>query len=343
MIASSESRARQVAIEKSIIPLIAVLAVIAILPFSVRRFLREEWLIGGLDLALAVLFGAIAWYVRRTGDVRRSGAMLPFAAFPWIIFLVHSQGVLYAYWAFPAMAATFFVLSPRLGVVTSGIAAIALMIALWPRVPGFELAILFAALILVPGFVYFFAKRAGEQAEELARLSLTDTLTGAGNRRALDARLAEALALRHRSSEPTALLVLDVDGFKRVNDSFGHARGDQVLVALSALIRSQMRACDGLYRFGGDEFVVVAPATDRRGATTLAEKLRELVEADGRNWGLSMSVTIGIAEVHEGESVTSLMHRVDEALFSGKRSGRNCIHIANAPAVPALSIAGIDS
>ncbi len=311
-------------------PVLFVLSGLLILPFAARRFMRGEVGVGVVDLLVVALFFFLGWNVRRTGEYRRSGAAIPFVAFPWILWLAWHQGPVYAYWAFPAMAATFFVLAPLPALATTAGAWLALGATLWNVMATFELSLLMGTLLLVPGFTYVFATRSRRLAGELEHLSVTDSLTGAGNRRGLDARLAQELALLARAKHHTALLVLDLDSFKKVNDSLGHGAGDQALINVSELIRGQIRACDGFYRFGGDEFVIVAPDTECEGAMALAEKLRSLVETHAGISALPLTVTIGVAEVRVGESVEDLLRRVDDALFSGKRSGRNRVHVAAA-------------
>ncbi len=316
-------------LERQVLPVLFALTGLLILPFAARRFMHGEVGVGAVDLLVISMFLFLGWNTHRTGEYRRSGAAIPFLAFPWILWLAWHQGPVFAYWAFPAMVATFFVLAPLPALATTVGAWLALGATLWNALPSINLAILMGTLLLVPGFTYVFATRSRRFAEELEHLSLTDSLTNAGNRRALDARLAQELALLARAKRQIALLVLDLDSFKKVNDSLGHAAGDQALIKVSELIRGQIRACDGFYRFGGDEFVIVAPDTTCDGAMALAEKLRSMVETHGGIEALPLTVTIGVADVRAGESLEDLLRRVDDALFSGKRSGRNRVHVAD--------------
>lgn len=317
-------------LERQVLPVLFVLSGLLIMPFAARRFMRGEVGVGVTDVLVIVLFLFLGWNIHRTGEYRRSGAAIPFVAFPWILWLTWHLGPVYAYWAFPAMAATFFVLGPLPALATTIVAWLALGATLWNAMPNFDFSLLMGTLLLVPGFTYVFATRARRLAEELEHLSLTDSLTGAGNRRALDARLAQELARQARVKHHTALLVLDLDSFKTVNDTLGHGAGDQVLINVCEMIRGQIRACDGFYRFGGDEFVIVAPDTANDGALALADKLRALVENNAGISVLPLTVTIGIAEIRTGESVEDLLRRVDDALLYGKRSGRNRVHVAAA-------------
>jgi diguanylate cyclase (GGDEF)-like protein/hemerythrin-like metal-binding protein len=159
--------------------------------------------------------------------------------------------------------------------------------------------------------------------EELERLGSTDHLTGAWNRahfeRTIDAELGRSRAGRH----PVSLVLLDIDHFKRVNDTFGHATGDAVLRDLVGVMRARIRASDMLFRWGGEEFAVLASAAGYRGAERIAANLREAVAGHDFPGAGRVTVSAGVAE-HDGEeSVREWFGRLDAALYAAKAAGRN--------------------
>ncbi|MDJ0739776.1 MAG: GGDEF domain-containing protein [Gammaproteobacteria bacterium] len=161
-----------------------------------------------------------------------------------------------------------------------------------------------------------------KQAVEMAS---RDPLTGAHNRLAMNAALVREVDLAHRQTQPLSMLVIDIDHFKAFNDEHGHAFGDDVLVAVAQTIANTIRRSDLLYRFGGEEFVVLASHTGRDGALLLAERIRENVAAMQTVRGRSTRVTVstGVAELDGGETAEGFFERADQALYSAKQGGRN--------------------
>lgn len=157
----------------------------------------------------------------------------------------------------------------------------------------------------------------------LRALASTDALTGLLNRRGLEPLVRREQARAERREEALALLLIDVDHFKRVNDRFGHRVGDAVLRRLAAVLVRVSRASDLVARFGGDEFVVLLPATDRRGAESLAERIRHAVASeDFLENGERVTVSIGVTVV-QGEEHAEPVALADLALYRAKRAGRD--------------------
>lgn len=171
------------------------------------------------------------------------------------------------------------------------------------------------------------AQRQRALATELAERAERDPLTGLGNRRHLDRRFGELLAEAERHARPLSAAVMDLDHFKQINDAHGHAAGDQVLVALAALLRENMRAGDALARVGGEEFVVVFADTPVARAAEVCERLRERLARQpwpGLLAAQAVTLSIGLAAAPPYEA-SDLLARADAALYEAKRLGRNRI------------------
>lgn len=165
---------------------------------------------------------------------------------------------------------------------------------------------------------------------ELETAAATDALTGAFNRRRLDTDLAKLCRAAQRHDDPVAVLMIDVDHFKSVNDQYGHLIGDRVLTRIAQLLQLQLRAEDILGRWGGEEFLALLPRTDRLGALAIAERLRAAV-ADGPVplgdlGSLPITVSIGVA-AFRGLEPNGLIARADRALYDAKVAGRNRVAV----------------
>ena len=174
---------------------------------------------------------------------------------------------------------------------------------------------------------------------EAVRASLTDGLTGAGNRISLDSVLSREVDQANRYHQPLSLLVLDLDHFKKINDSYGHVTGDYVLKMVAKTIQASSRCADMTFRFGGEEFVVLLNKTDTAGARITAERIRNNISQLSLHFAkqqIPVSVSIGVATLGHGESKDSLLGRADQALYQAKQNGRNQTIVAD----PLLASAG---
>ncbi|MCU1602864.1 MAG: diguanylate cyclase with sensor [Frankiales bacterium] len=174
--------------------------------------------------------------------------------------------------------------------------------------------------------------------EEAQRLSITDGLTGLWNYRYFTMTVAKEIERAARFSRPLALLMLDLDHFKGVNDSFGHQRGDAVLIELAGRIRGEVRDVDTVARYGGEEIVVILPETDAEGAAQLAERI--CVAVRRRPFGepgvppIHLTVSAGGSVFpHHALQASALLQRADQALYEAKRAGRDTWRIANGSSV----------
>ena len=169
---------------------------------------------------------------------------------------------------------------------------------------------------------------------KLKRASRRDALTGLENRGAIDIAMQRLWAQASRGAEGFAVLLIDVDHFKRINDAHGHAVGDQVLEHVAAVIAAQARQADSVGRYGGDEFIIVAPQSTLAGAAQAAERLRLAMQAEHihvRASNLNVTLSIGVAaSTSEDLAVSDVLARADRALYKAKAKGRNRVQAMEA-------------
>jgi len=155
--------------------------------------------------------------------------------------------------------------------------------------------------------------------------AFTDPLTGAMNRAAMNQSLTREIELAKRQGTPLSIILLDADHFKQINDTHGHSHGDEVLKTLARIAKETIRQSDVLYRYGGEEFLVLLGQTDTSGATHLADRIREHIEAldtiNGKN--SDVTISLGVTTLNSKDDYQSLFDRADKALYQAKSAGRN--------------------
>jgi diguanylate cyclase (GGDEF)-like protein len=173
--------------------------------------------------------------------------------------------------------------------------------------------------------IYLYARSQAEYSS-VHQMAHTDALTGLPNRRLMGVWLEHEL--RGHSPLGFSILLVDIDHFKRVNDTHGHATGDQALREVGMRLASALRTEDEVCRWGGEEFLVLAPNTDCAGAQQLAGRLSQAVREEPLLGGIPITVSVGVACWREGDNAETLVHRADEAMYRAKASGRNRLEVA---------------
>jgi diguanylate cyclase (GGDEF)-like protein len=173
----------------------------------------------------------------------------------------------------------------------------------------------------------------GQANARLAELAVTDPLTGLANRRALNEQIEREWSRARRYERPLGFLILDIDHFKVVNDSFGHAVGDQVLQRVSQVVRQTVRTTDMAARFGGEELVVLAPETGTEACRLMGERVREAVAASDNPGTPRVTVSIGVSstEIEGLTRAAELVESGDQALYRAKHAGRNRVEVGRKP------------
>lgn len=311
--------------EEYILLTICACATLSIAPFAVIRLLGQEWLLAGIDSFLVMATISLGLFVWQKRKVRLASFLLAVFCMAGLIAVVHLKGPSLLYWAYPVMAITFFLLRPREAVIVGLLAMAALVPVLLPHIPKIELATILVTMLLSMFSAYIFANRTRKQHQRLMLLATKDPLTGADNRRAFDVKINEILVARQRNRQPVSLLVVDLDFLKSINDTFGHATGDQILCQVTNIIHNKIRITDSLYRIGGDEFVVIAMDANLAAGIKLAEKLRQQIDESALLAERSVTISVGVVEINEGETEMECLKLADNALYEAKKVGRNTV------------------
>lgn len=267
-----------------------------------------------------ISLGLFVWQKRK---VRLASFLLGVFCMAGLIAVVHLKGPSLLYWAHPVMVIPFFLLRPREAVIIDILTMTALVPVLLPQIPKMELATVLVTMLLSMVSAYIFANLTRKQHQRLRLLATKDPLTGTGNRRAFDVKINEILVARQRNRQAVSLLVVDLDFLKAINDTFGHATGDKILCQVTNIIVKMIRVTDSLYRIGGDEFVVIAMDANLAAGITLAEKLRQQIDTSALLAGRSVTISVGVVEINEGETGMECLKLADNALYEAKKVGRN--------------------
>ena len=188
----------------------------------------------------------------------------------------------------------------------------------------------FLRALVAPATLALARERERQQAEHYALSAAIDPVSGLYNRRYFESRLEEEVQRARRNRVPVALLMLDIDDFKAINDTFGHPAGDAVIGDVAEILRTSVRAFDVCTRYGGEEFAVLMPGNGPENARTTAERIRQRIEAhrsqDPALAPLRVTASIGIAVTQEGAG-PELIEQADRALYEAKRGGKNCARV----------------
>jgi diguanylate cyclase (GGDEF)-like protein len=307
----------------AVMSLFAGCAALGIFPFGLYRFSQGQWQAGVMDTVITLLIVLPVLHAWRSG--RNGGAALFQVAVISVSCVVASQllgrnGML---WSYCTLLASFFLVDRRiaLGANLFVVVGVSLLPAGFPD--GTERVTFVVTGSLVSLYAFIFAYRADLQRQQLEALASHDPLTGAGNRRLMESELDEAVRQFERRPRPMALVVIDLDHFKRINDSHGHEAGDRVLADFARILRGRLRKLDRLYRFGGEEFVLLLPSTNSQGLPTVLDKLQDSLRNELVHAGGVVTVSMGGALLHADESWQDWLARADAALYRAKDAGRD--------------------
>ncbi|MGK7296372.1 MAG: GGDEF domain-containing protein [Candidatus Wenzhouxiangella sp. M2_3B_020] len=309
----------------TITALFLLAAALSVAPFAVYRLFSGDWLLGLVDAAVVIGMLAALAYVWKTRRIRAAGMLAAGFANAMAVLVIVGFG-LASDWAYLPLIAGFLI-APRWFGIACTTAVIAL-VAVWPGTgePVVDRVTFAAVAVMVSFFSLIFASGVYQRHDELRVAANVDPLTGVGNRRALDEELG-LLDDGHRQLGSDALILLDIDHFKRINDRYGHAAGDRVLVDLVEILQRCLRRSDRIFRLGGEEFVVLLSGIASENIETAVRKIMEEIRGGLHGPEEGITVSIGATMVERGEEGNAALARADEAMYRAKRD-RDCWVIA---------------
>ena len=313
----------------ALITLIGAVATLGIVPFAIYRFATGNLVAGVIDSVLVLgIVGAVA-HAWHTGNPRAASWFTCILTTLGCTAIAMLFGVSGLFWMYAVVSANFLLLRPReaLLLTVPGLAALALHGGAFASLV--QMASFLVSIAAVALFAYIFAARSEQQRDRLQLLASRDALTGVGNRHSMEEELSRAVEMARRERRPCGLAILDLDHFKRINDRYGHAAGDRALVDFVGLVVGATRKVDRLFRYGGEEFVLLLPAADSVALRTILDKLRVRIGEALQSRGEVITVSIGAAALHADEHWEAWLARADAALYQAKHDGRNRSVIAD--------------
>lgn len=316
-----------------IITMMGIFGVLGITPYIIYRAYNANFMVAIADMFAVMSIIIAVIYAWRTNDTVKPGLYLSviFSAVATLVTI--NLGINGFFWIYPLILFNFFIITPIRALVTM-LAVLTSLVLYNIYDPGSVFSsnyqmISFLVTCLLASFLSFiFAYRTQHQHARLEQLAAHDPLTSAYNRRVMAEELRKA-AQDRRSGRVYSLLIMDLDHFKRINDSFGHSAGDQVLIDFVSIVRSMIRENDLLFRHGGEEFAILLPDTNQEGLRTIADAIQKAVFSKLSSPAGSVSVSIGGATLTASTNWEDWINRADEQLYLAKEAGRNCFKIAS--------------
>jgi diguanylate cyclase (GGDEF)-like protein len=312
----------------SILTLMGALGVLGVSPYAIYRLLEGNYVVGVADTIIVGSTIVAVLYAWRSGDTVKPGIAVSIIFSAAATLITIKLGINGLFWIYPLILFNFFMVSPGKALLAM-LLVLSTLIGYALCVPGavfeshYQLVSFLVTCLMASFMSFVFAYRNHNQRDQLQLLSVLDPLTGARNRRAMNEALKNVGAVQRRQGDNYAVLVMDLDHFKQINDNHGHLAGDQVLIDFVELIKGCSRKEDSLFRFGGEEFLLLLPNTDLASLRTAAEHLQAQVAERLKSPGGVVTMSSGGALLQKGEHWEALLQRADQCLYQAKDAGRN--------------------
>jgi len=302
----------------------SIVVILILIPFTINDLIQKWYLLGFLTSLVGVVCAVNVWNgLRGEYNLAINTYFVAPAGAATITASLIKLGDIGSYWPFLLVLSFYFVLPEKRARIANLIAALILVPIAW-FVLQHSIAVRFSAALLGASlFAFISVGEINRLHKRLRQQAMTDSLTGLHNRSLLRASLEQAISQSRRMDMPMALIMLDVDHFKSINDSQGHFVGDAVLKSLGEFLRTHTRSSDMVFRVGGEEFLILAYNTDQSNAASIAEKLKDEIAQLPLIPEQPVTASIGVTGLNPGMDLDTWMKACDEKLYRAKEEGRN--------------------
>jgi len=307
----------------------SALTACTIFPFIFIRLANDQTLTAFVNAVITSAMLLCFIFVYKTRKVNPASLVMSIFVMAAVIIHIKMQGSSSIYWFYPSMIIVYYLSSDKIAVLICTVSMMIIFALLHSLISTVDFLIICVTILLTNIFSFIIFHSYNETQTQLRLLATTDSLTQAGNRRALDRSLSELILSQQRQEYIMCLILLDLDYFKKINDQHGHAIGDEILVAISQLIVKNTRVLDSFYRYGGEEFIIMPLKVDLESAAVIAENLRGIIQNNPYPAAVKVTISLGVAQYQPGESSEDWISRADAALYDAKSTGRNKVCLAN--------------
>ncbi|WP_261841305.1 GGDEF domain-containing protein [Aliamphritea ceti] len=306
----------------------SALGILYLPPFIIYRIINEDWSMAVIDSLVFLIMVLFFRFNYMKGSILST--RLTMSAFLMIacMAVVYLKGISSIFWYFPAVIVVYYLLKPIHAVLISLSSAVTLSFILYSSLESIVFASILVPCILMNLILYITFNSYAKIEKQLTKLVTIDSLTGVRNRRSLTQELANIVMSQRRIFFNISLIMFDLDNFKKINDEHGHVIGDEVLIHIAKIFSLNIRASDSLFRYGGEEFVILLPDVNLPEAFTVSENLRKLVAASTLPSGITATVSMGVAQQLKAETAVEWLKRADAALYKAKQNGRDQVVIS---------------
>jgi len=296
---------------------------VSITPFALIRFYQHDTIIALIDASIALVMFSLFIYLYISKNIKVAKSFFAVFAMLAVLTSITIKGETQVLWVFPTIVSIYYLMSLKTARNIIVLFIVLLLFTLYSQTNLIYLLTIAMTSILTSALAYVVFMSYNNQNKRLESLASIDALTSSGNRRALDLQLSKVISSQQREPYEVCLVLFDLDYFKEINDEYGHAAGDQILITLCDLIKKNTRVLDSLYRYGGDEFIIMPLNMNLEAAIKFAEKVRKVIELHEFHLNIPVTVSIGVAEFKIGDTPESWISRADKLLYKVKSAGRN--------------------